>query len=160
MTTSAPSALSETRLARLSLWLALAVAYFVSHVLAHVAPKRAARCLAAYAHAARLVLVARAVKRAALPRKPRTHRRVDAHRLTCRRVFGARLRRLTRKGSLTTRAQAICALLAAPERCIAAIVRRLRRRFTKLRRLPAPRRASDTCPRARAPSAKVAINSS
>jgi hypothetical protein len=160
MNASTHPALSDTRLARLSLWLVLTIAYFVSHVLAHVAPKHAARVLTAYAHTARLLLVARAVTRAALPRNPRTHRPVEAHRLTCRRVFGARLRRRMRKGTLAQRARALCALLAAPERCVAATVRRLRRRFTKLRRLPAPRRVIGICAGVQPRFAAKAINSS
>jgi hypothetical protein len=63
-------------------------------------------------------------------------------RLTGRGAAGAALRRALRKGALSQRARAICAALAAPERSVAQIVKRLQRGFTKLRRLPAPRRTT------------------
>lgn len=160
MQTSARPALSEPRLARLSLWLALAIGYFVAHGLARIAPKRAAEVIAHYARAVRLVLVARAVKRAALPKTARTHRPAPAHRLTCRRVLGANLRRRLRLGGTVERARTLTALLAAPERWIAAITRRLRRRFTRLRRLPAPRRNAGARIRRRALAMQSAIDSS
>ncbi|MES1158948.1 MAG: hypothetical protein ABUL42_03540 [Terricaulis silvestris] len=147
---------SDQRLARLSLWLALTVAWFAANVLARIAPHAAALVLTEHARHARLLLVARAVKAAAFRRGF-----IHAHmrRLTCRGVAGAALRRALRTGALNQRARAIAEALAAPERWIAHIVRRLKRRFTKLRRLPAPRRT-----RARiialAPPAASAINSS
>jgi hypothetical protein len=147
---------SDQRLARLSLWLALTVAWFAAHVLAWIAPHAAVRILTDHARHARLLLVTRAVKAAAF-RRGFIH--ADMRRLACRSVAGAALRRGLRTGALSQRARAIGEALAAPERWIAYIVRRLKRRFTKLGRLPTPRRT-----RARAialaPPTASAVNSS
>jgi hypothetical protein len=140
--TPRPRLASEQRLQRLSLWLALTAAWFAAHVLAHLAPRAAGRVLTEYSRDARLLLVIRAVKAAAF-RRGAIH--ADMRRLTCRAAAGAALRRALRKGALSQRARAICAALAAPDRWIARIVKRLQRGFTKLRRLPAPRRARTTC---------------
>jgi hypothetical protein len=129
-----PRPASEPRLQRLSLWLALTVAWFAAHVLAHLAPRAAGRILTQYARDARLLLVIRAVKAAPF-RRGAIH--ADMRRLTGRAAAGAALRRALRKGR-SQRARAICAALAAPNRWVAQIVKRLQRGFTKLRRLPAP----------------------
>jgi hypothetical protein len=135
--TPRPPALSDQRIARLSLWLALTIAWFAAHVLARLAPRAAAEILSEHARHARLLLVARAVKAAAF-RRGVIH--ADMRRLTCRAVAGAALRRALRTGPHARRARALCDALAAPERWLAHIVRRLRRGFTKLVRLPMPRR--------------------
>jgi hypothetical protein len=135
------SHITDQRLSRLSLWLCLTVMWFAANVLARLAPHAAERALAAYAHAARTLLVARALKQTALCQRAPAISRIKTRNLTVRRVVGSTVRRALRGGSLAERARRICALLAAPERWIAAISRRLRRRFTKLRRLPAPPRA-------------------
>lgn len=148
--TPRPLLLSEQRLARLSLWLALTVTWFVAHVLARLAPHAAARVLTEHARYARLILVVRAVRAAAF-RRGFIH--ADMRRLTCRAVAGPALRRALRSAS------ALCDALAAPERWIAQIVRRLKRGFTKLRALPAPRRTRISAPTFAPNSARV-INSS
>jgi hypothetical protein len=139
--TPRPRLASEQRLRRLSLWLALTIAWFAAHVLAHLAPRAAGRVLTEHARHARLLLVIRAAKAAAF-RRGAIH--ADMRRLTCRAVAGAALRRALRNGALSQRARAICAALAAPDRWVAQIVKRLQRGFTKLRRLPALRRTRTT----------------
>jgi hypothetical protein len=132
-----PQLPSEQRLRRLSLWLALTIAWFAAHVLAPLAPRAARGVLTDYARNVRLLLVIRAVKAVAF-RRGVVH--ADMRRLTCRAVAGPALRRALRKGALSQRARALFTALAAPERWIARIAKRLQRGFTKLRRLPAPRR--------------------
>jgi hypothetical protein len=139
--TPRPRLVSELSLQRLSLWLALTVAWFAAHVLAHLAPRAAGRVLTEHARNARLLLVIRAVKAAAF-RRSGIH--ADMRRLTGRAAAGAALRRALRKGPLSQRARTICTALAAPDRWVAQIVKRLQRGFTKLRRLPAPRRTRAT----------------
>lgn len=134
MIAAKPSRLTDQRLQRLTLWLALTVVWFASHVLAQVAPHAAARLLKQHAQTARLLLVARAVKRIGFRAPCRGVIPMEARPYTCRRVAGAVLRRALRKG-----ASALCAVLAESERWIARIARSLRRGFTKLRRLPRPR---------------------
>ncbi|HWA21545.1 MAG TPA: hypothetical protein VG735_04010, partial [Caulobacterales bacterium] len=151
-----PLLLSEQRLQRLSLWLALSVAWFAAHVIAHLAPCAAERMLTGYARHARLLLVVRAVRAAGF-RRGAIH--ADMRRLLGRAVAGAALRRAWRAGPLSQRAGAICAALAAPERWVAHIAKRLQRGFTKLRRLPAPRRTRVNV-LAQAPHATSVINSS
>jgi hypothetical protein len=150
-----PLLLSEQRLQRLSLWLALSVAWFAAHVVARLAPRAAERMLTDYARHARLLLVIGAVRAAGF-RRGALHG--DMRRLLGRAVAGAALRRALRTGSLSQRARAICAALAAPERWVAHIAKRLQRGFTKLRRLPAPRRTRVTT-LAQAPHAASIINS-
>jgi hypothetical protein len=133
-----PPLASAQRLQRLSLWLCLALAWFAAHVLTRLTPHAAARVLARHAHAARLILAATALRAAGVQMRSRSYRPAPAHRLTCRRLAGSRLRRALRLGAPGDRARAIAAVLAAPERWIAYLVRRLRRRFTKLGRLPKP----------------------
>jgi hypothetical protein len=147
---------SAQRLQRLSLWLALTIAWFAAHVLAHVAPRAAKGVLSQYARNARLLLVIRAVKAVAF-RRGAMH--ADMRRLTCRAAAGGVLRRALRKGALNQRVRALHAALAAPERWIAQIAKRLRRGFTKLRRLPAPRRTRATVV-AQAQQGASVINSS
>lgn len=154
--TPCPPLPSDQRLARLSLWLALTVAWFAANVLARIAPHASARVLTEHARHARLLLVTRAVKAAAF-RRGLIH--ADMRRLTCRSVAGAALRRALRTGALSQRACAIAEALAAPERWIAYIARLLKRRFTKLRRLPTPRRTRARI-MALAPPAANAVNSS
>jgi hypothetical protein len=132
-----PRLVSEQRLTRLSLWLALTVAWFAAHVLARLAPAAAARVLAGHARHARLLLVTRAARAVAF-RRGAIH--ADMRRLTCRGAAGGALRRALRKGAPSERVRAIGNALAAPERWVAKIAKRLQRGFTKLRRLPAPRR--------------------
>ncbi|MES1158910.1 MAG: hypothetical protein ABUL42_03345 [Terricaulis silvestris] len=140
--TPRPRLASEQRLQRLSLWLALTVAWFAAHMLAHLAPRAAGRMLTEYARDARMLLVIRAVKTAAF-RRSGIH--ADMRRLTGRAAAGAALRRALRKGPLSQRARAICAALAAPDRWVGQIAKRLQRGFTKLRRLPAPRGTPAAC---------------
>jgi hypothetical protein len=154
--TTRPLLPSEQRLQRLSLWLALTIAWFAAHVLAHVAPRAAKGVLTQYARNARLLLVIRAVK-AACFRRGVVH--ADMRRLTCRAAAGAVLRRALRNGALGQRARAICNALAEPERWIAQIAKRLQCGFTKLRRLPAPRRTRANAI-AQAPQCASVINSS
>ncbi len=144
------------RLQRLGLWLALTVAWFAAHVLAHVAPRGARGLLNEYARHARLLLVIRAVKSVAF-RRGVVH--ADMRRLTCRAAAGAVLRRALRRGALSQRARALCNALAEPERWIARIAKRLQRGFTKLRRQPSPRRTRVKA-LAQAPRAASAVNSS
>ncbi len=154
--TTRPLLPSAQRLQRLSLWLALTIAWFAAHVLAHLAPRGARALLNEYARHARLLLVIRAVKAVAF-RRGVVH--ADMRRLTCRAAAGAVLRRALRRGALSQRVRALCAALAAPERWIARIAQRLQRGFTKLRRLPTPRRTrADAI--AHAPRAAGVINSS
>jgi hypothetical protein len=129
--------ITPQRLSRLSLWLCLIVIRFAAQALA---PRTARRVLSAYAHAARLLLVAQALKRVALSARNPVRRAPEMRRLTTRRVVGSVLRRAMRRGTPGEQARVICAVLATPARWIAIVVRRLRRRFTKLRRLPNPPR--------------------
>ncbi len=154
--TTRPRLPSEQRIQRLSLWLALTIAWFAAHVLAHLAPRAARGVLMEYARHARLLLLIRAV-RAVSFRRGAMH--ADMRRLTCRAVFGGALRRALRKGALRDRIRALCAALAAPERWIAHIARRLQRGFTKLRRLPAPRRTRVNA-NAQAPHETTVVNTS
>jgi hypothetical protein len=131
--------ISEQRLQRLSLWLALTIAWFAAHVLGAIAPQMAARLLNQHAHSARLLLVARAVKRIGFTAQHMPSR-VERRRLTCRGVAGVLMRSALRRGTLSDRAQALCTALAEAERWIGYIARRLQRGFTKLRILPKPRR--------------------
>lgn len=160
MNASAPLTLvTAKRLSRLSLWLCLTVTWFAAHVLAHLAPHASHRALNHYASVARLLLVASALQQNA-PSSRRRLRPAAARRLSIRRAAGPALRRTLRQGSFAQRAGAICAALAAPERWLAAITRRLRRGFTKLGRLPTPRRMRERAP-ARAPRPpQHAVNSS
>jgi hypothetical protein len=148
---------SEQRLERLSLWLALSVAWFAAHVLARLAPEAAARIVDEYARHARLLLVARALRRAPLRRLPG---RAGVRRLTCRAVAGGALRRALNAGPHRRRVHEICAVLASPERWVARIVRRLRRGFTKRGGLPAPRRRLGASLLPPAPQTPRTINSS
>jgi hypothetical protein len=143
----------------LSLWLTLTIAWFAAHVLAHVAPQAAARMLTQYARDAGVLLVVRALKQIIPPAARRSHLPQDIRRLTCRAVAGARLRRALHTGTLIERARAIADAVTNPERWVAHIVRRMQRRFTRMRRLPAPIR---TPARAIAPTLRAAsaINSS
>ena len=131
-----PSRLTDQRLQRLSLWLALTIAWFAAHVLNTLAPKAAARLSSQHAHYARMLLVLHAVRRLAFTAPRRGPIPIDARNYTTRRVAGAALRRALRQGP-----RALCAILAAPERWVALVVRRLARGLTKLRRLPKVRRA-------------------
>lgn len=132
--------ITEQTLSRLCLWLALIAARLIAPALNAIAPRAAARLLDEYARIAAMLLVARAVKRIAFkaPRLSPCWGRfpVERRRLNVRRVAGARLRRALRVVSRDDRARALCAVLAAAERWIAHITRRLQRGFTKLRRLP------------------------
>jgi hypothetical protein len=134
--------ITEHRLQRLCLWLALVVARLAAPVLNAIARRALARQLNDYARIATLLLVARAIKRVAfkaprlgvIPQESRRH--------TLRRVAGARLRRALRgcadRATLADRLSALCAVLAGAERWIAHLTRRLQHGLTKLRRLPSP----------------------
>jgi hypothetical protein len=160
--------ITDERLQRLCLWLALTVAWFAAHVLGAVAPedplKRAAAVLLAqHGRIARNLLALRAVRRIGFKAPRRTSVPVDIRRLTARGVAGVALRRALRRHTLAGRTRALCALLAESERWIAHIARRLKRGFTKLRALPRPRRAhlrSIASAPLTAPHAAVALNSS
>lgn len=132
--------ITEQRLQRLCLWLALVVAKLAGRVLNVIAPRALARLLDEYARNAAMLLVLRAVKRIAFKAPRRGPIPVESRRLNVRRVAGARLRQALRSGvdRAKDRIRALCACLADAERWIAHIVRRLRRGFTKLRRLPRP----------------------
>lgn len=124
------------------LWLNLTLVWFAANVVALFAPHEAANELKRYARYALILLAVRALKRVALRKGHRRAFSADRfRRFTCRRTVGSALRRALRTGSLHERAGAIYAAMTAPERWIARIAARLKRRFTKLRRLPAPRRA-------------------
>ena len=141
--TPPPALLSAHRLARFRRWLELSILWFAAHLLGRIAPALAARQLTRYRRWARHWLVVQAVARVqAPPARPRpAHDFAPRRRLTPRRMLGVRaIRALRGEGSLRQRAQALAAILAAPKRLIARIVRRLRRRFSKLRALPRPRR--------------------
>jgi hypothetical protein len=140
MNAAALSALIAKRLPRLRLWLCLAASWFVAHALARVSPQAAHRTLKTYARYACILLVADAFIRMPARPRPREHRPIAMRRPRIRGAAGPALRRALRRGSLAERAARICAVLAAPESWIAAIMRRLRRRFDRLGRLPAPRR--------------------
>ncbi len=130
---------SATRLARLTLWLALTTAWFAAHVLALFAPDAAKRRLAKYARWGQCVLIVRAMRRTpGLNVKWRKHTLTRARCLTLRRMGGGALRRAFSGRSPAERARAIYAILTDPERWIAHVVRRLARRFSKLRALPRP----------------------
>ncbi|MES1158535.1 MAG: hypothetical protein ABUL42_01440 [Terricaulis silvestris] len=152
-----PQSVSAQRLSRLSLWLRLTVSWFAAHVLALAAPQAAACFLAKHARDTRMLLVSRAVKAARFRRGGVIT--ADMRRLTSRGVAGVKLRRALHTGTFSQRARAICDALAAPDRWIAYIVKRLRRGFTKLQRAPALGREKVTIVRA-APSPRDAINSS
>jgi hypothetical protein len=87
-----PPPASAQRLQRLSLWLCLALAWFAAHVLTRVAPHAAAQVLTRHAREARLIWLG-------LYEPPTSGcdrvliGPVFMHRLTCRRLAGARLRR-------------------------------------------------------------------
>jgi hypothetical protein len=73
--TPPPPLPSETRLARLTTWLALTVTWFAAHVLALFAPHQATRQLKRYARWSRIVLIVCAMKRMRFPPPPhRNHR--------------------------------------------------------------------------------------
>jgi hypothetical protein len=127
--------LTDRRLQRLSLWLALMIVWFAAHVLGRVSPEKAARLLAQHARDARMLLVARAVKRLDY-QAPRLSGRIERRRLTIRAVAGAALRRALPQPSLAGRARALCAALANADHWIARIIERLNRGFTKLCCLP------------------------
>lgn len=151
--------LSDQRLRRLSLWLALTVAWFAAHVLAHVAPREARRMLNEHAWGVRVLLLACAVRRVGLRQRVRTSIPMRLRRITCRNVVGPALRRALRRGALAARARLIGAILATPERWIAHIARRLKRGFTKRGVLPKPQRTRPGARRNAAAPARV-INSS
>ncbi|HWA22198.1 MAG TPA: hypothetical protein VG735_07380 [Caulobacterales bacterium] len=155
--TPRPHLVSAQRLLRLSLWLRLTVSWFAAQVLALTAPRAAACFLEKYARDARMLLVLRAVKAAGFRRGGVIT--ADMRRLTGRGVAGVKLRRALRTGTFSQRACAICDALAAPDRWIAYIVKRLQRGFTKLQRAPAVVRKKVRVARA-APRMGEAINSS
>jgi hypothetical protein len=134
----------EHRVQRVQTWLARWLAWFAGHALAIVAPELAARCLADLAHLVRDVLMVRALHRVRPPERPHRPRCYDPHwrvrRLNFRSMAGMRLKRALRADTPAAQCEALCAVLKNAERCIAHIVRRLARRFTKLRRprYPAP----------------------
>jgi hypothetical protein len=140
MSSAHPLRISDQRLQRLCLWLALTVAQFAAHVLGAVAPQMAARMLTEHADAARNLLILRAIRRVGIKPTRRRSSPVEMRRILSRGVVGAALRRALRGRTRADRAHALCAVLADAERWIARIVRRLRRGFTKLRCLPRPRR--------------------
>lgn len=148
------------RLERLSLWLCLALARFMIHALSHVAPRVARQTLRHFAHAARLVLVARALRTTKLAKPRGADPTARKRRLTCRGVAGAQIRRALRANTPEARARAIADMLAAPERWIGLIARRLRKGFTKMRRLPRPKRQHTPCVTQITPSPCAAPNSS
>ena len=127
-----PSRISDQRLQRLCLWLVLTIARFAAPLLNTLAPRAASRMLRQYTEIARLLIVARAVKRVAF-KAPRSGPIPEgSRRYTTRRVAGAALRRALR--------QDVREVLAEAERWIAHVTRRLQRGLTKLRLLPKPRR--------------------
>jgi hypothetical protein len=132
---------TDQRLQRLCLWLALMAARFAAHVLGAVAPQMAALLLKEYERGACNVLILRAVRRAGIKAPCRGSVPVEMRRLRSRGVVGAALRRALRRKTLADRARALCTLLADADRWIALIARRLKRGFTKRRILPKPQRA-------------------
>lgn len=136
----APTRLSALRLSRLQKWLSLWLVWFVAHVLAHIAPPRAAAMLAQARRRTRILLLIHALRRVAPPAQPHKPRCYDPAR-TCRELdarvlVGHALNRALKAPGAIAQAQHLYAILANPERWIARIVRRLMRRYTKLRRAP------------------------
>lgn len=138
---------SEHRLARLTTWLMLWIAKAAA-VLGLLAPTEARAWLAARTRETLTILVLRAIRRVPAPARRRGYRRAAppgaAMRLkecTLRAVVGRTLRHAVRGRSLAAKIEALRLLLRDAPRVIAAIERRLRRGFTKLRTLrPAPQR--------------------
>jgi hypothetical protein len=139
-TASAPSLPTELRLNRLHRWLSLWLVWFVAHVLAHIAPQRAAALLAQARRRTLRVLLLRALRRITPPPQPHRPCCYDPAR-TCRQLrlralVGHALNRAFKAPEAIAQAQHLYAILANPEHWIVRIVRRLIRRFTKLRRAP------------------------
>jgi hypothetical protein len=120
----------------LSLWLV----WFVAHLLAYIAPQRAAALLAQARRGTRVLLLLHALRRITPPRQPHKPRCYDparpCRRLSARVIVGHALNRALKAPDAIAQAQHLYAILANPERWIARIVRRLNRRYTKLRRAP------------------------
>jgi hypothetical protein len=136
----APTLPTELRLNRLTKWLSLWLVWFVAHVLAHIAPRRAAALLAQARRRTRILLLLHALRRVAPPRQPQKPRCYDPAR-PCRRLrprvlVGHALNRALKAPDAIAQAQHLYVILVHPERWIARIVRRLKRRYTKLRRAP------------------------
>lgn len=136
---SALSLPSNTRLTRLSTWLRLTIVWFCAHALQTLAPNTARRWLARYRRHALILLVVCALKRTPPPTALRRHGGLPrCRKLTIRRIAGAAVRRTLKSHRSQSGAYALYAALAKPERLILGIVRRLMRRFTKLRTRAAP----------------------
>jgi hypothetical protein len=137
---SVPTLPSALRLNRLQKWLSLWLVWFVTHVLAHIAPQRAAALLVQARRRTRSLLVVHALRRVTPPRQPPKPRCYDparpCRRLRARVLVGHALNRALKAPDAIAQAQHLYAILANPERWIARIVRRLMRRYTKLRRAP------------------------
>ncbi len=84
------------------------------------------------------MLILCAMKRMRFPKPAHRNHRAGVRKrdLSLRRVGGAALRRALRANTPAARARAIYAILTNPEVCIARLMRRMQRRFTKLRVLP------------------------
>lgn len=152
---------SETHIARVATWLTLTVVWFAAHVLALIAPDEAKRYLATFARWANTVIIAKALRRR---RDPKTQPRRPypcgrQRRITLRVIGGGALRSALQSRSAAGRAGAIYAILTKPERWIARVMRRIARRFTKLRTLPRPILAIAFAPTP-APCAPQPLNSS
>lgn len=139
-TAPAPTRLSALRLDRLQKWLSLWLVWFVAHVLAHIAPQRAAALLAQARRRTRILLLIHALRRVPPPPQPHKPRCYDlarpCRRLSARVIVGHALNRALKAPGAIAQAQHLNAILANPQRWIARIVRRLKRRYTKLRRAP------------------------
>jgi hypothetical protein len=155
----APSRNSAPRLQRFALWLALSLSRLAVQFVTCVAPRTAHHLLNAYTRGAMSILLLMALRRAPVHRRRRRAIPMQRRLITLRRLVGAEMRRFLWKGTPSERALALASMLAAPERWIAYIVRRLKRRLTKLMRLPAPRRVRLNTPALPTPIDR-AINSS
>jgi hypothetical protein len=152
--------ITTQRFSRLSLWLCLTIMRFAARALAPLGPHAARRALSAHARTLRLLLVAGALTHIVRGAHSPAPHHVATRGLTVRRVVGSVLRRAMRRGTLGEHAKALCSVLAAPARWIAAIARRLRRQFTKLRSVPKPPRARLSAVACAPRIAAVRVNSS
>ncbi len=112
----AATRLTDARLQRLCLWLALTIAWFAAHVLGAIGPddplkRAAAQMLRQHGRNARNLLALRAVRRIGFKAPRRGATPIDIRRLTARGAVGVALRRALRGQTLAGRARALCALL-------------------------------------------------
>jgi hypothetical protein len=131
---------TELRVNRLQKWLSLWLVWFVAHALAYIAPLHAAALLAQARRRTRNLLVVHALRRVTPPRQPPKPPCYDparpCRRLRARVLVGHALNRALKARDAIAQARHLYAILANPERWIARIVRRLKRRYSKLRRAP------------------------